>query len=150
MTVRVVAEAGLTMEGDVDVALAQVREAWQALPEYDHLKPSEVPVGSGIIHLAERENCQWDSRYRHARFMPRWASRITLEITNVRVERLQDISEADAQAEGCRGPVSKETMWETGLVPSEAFERLWTQINGLDSWAANPWVWVIEFKRVTP
>lgn len=84
--------------------------------------------------------------------MPRTASRITLEITGVRVERLQDIIEGDAIAEGiertgrhwksysgpgrfCRSPIS-------------SYQTLWESINGVGSWAANPWVWVILFKRV--
>lgn len=71
--------------------------------------------------------------------MPRWASRITLEITSVRVERLQDISEADARAEGA-------SQHPDG--PWHAYRSLWTLINGADSWEANPWVWVIEFKRI--
>lgn len=82
-------------------------------------------------------------------FMPRWASRITLEITGVRVERLNDISEADAKAEGVHG--EKEAA-EAGLdwydKPRRAFRFLWQSIYGPGSWDANPWVWVIEFKRV--
>ncbi|MGQ5834489.1 morphogenetic protein [Serratia sp. IR-2025] len=69
--------------------------------------------------------------------MPRWASRITLEITGVRVERLQDISETDAIAEG--GTKHFNIDW---------FGPLWASIYGVDSWNANPWVWVIEFRRV--
>ncbi|MBH2622893.1 hypothetical protein I5K99_21065 [Serratia marcescens] len=69
--------------------------------------------------------------------MPRWASRITLEITAVRVERLQDISEADAIAEG--GNEHFNIDW---------FGPLWASIYGEESWNANPWVWVIEFRRV--
>lgn len=75
--------------------------------------------------------------------MPRWASRITLEITGVRVERLCDISEEDAIAEGsqCAGvPAS--------LTNRGAFAKLWESINGGDSWKKNPFVWVLEF-RVT-
>ncbi|HGM5805693.1 TPA: hypothetical protein ACKP33_001926 [Serratia marcescens] len=87
--------------------------------------------------------------------MPRWASRITLEITAVRVERLNDISQEDAQVEG---------MELTGWVPSysnpdnagfdetftpyDNFAMLWQSIYGEESWSANPWVWVIEFRRV--
>ena len=71
--------------------------------------------------------------------MPRWASRITLEITSVRVERLHDISEADARAEGA-------SQHPDG--PWHAYRSLWTLINGPDSWAANPWVWCIEFQRI--
>ncbi|MFB2706970.1 hypothetical protein [Marinobacter shengliensis] len=81
--------------------------------------------------------------------MPRWASRITLEITGVRVERLQEISEEDARAEGVPG--EKEAA-AAGLdwydKPRRAFRFLWQSINGPDSWDANPWVWVVEFKRV--
>jgi len=76
--------------------------------------------------------------------MPRWASRILLEITNVRVERLQDISRKDAIAEGCEER-NEDGAW---LGPEVAFCRLWESINGPDSWEANPWVWVVEFKRI--
>ena len=73
-------------------------------------------------------------------FMPRWASRILLEITAVRVERLQKISEDDARAEG----VSPETVGP--------FSELWDSINRKPgrTWADNPFVWVIEFKRIKP
>lgn len=92
--------------------------------------------------------------------MPRWASRITLEITGVRVERLQDISEADAKAEDCRA--DEDPYWrptysdpDSGGNPSArlSFEYLWSTIHAADGpngWAANPWVWVVEFKRITP
>lgn len=78
--------------------------------------------------------------------MPRWASRITLEITEVRVERLQEIGEADAMAEGVSGWVHDERC-ETAR---DGFRVLWESIHGSDSWSANPWVWVVEFRRVTP
>ena len=83
--------------------------------------------------------------------MPRWASRITLEITGVRVERLQDISEADSKAEGASFELAPLDSVRLGAMASHrgGFERLWQSINGPDSWTANPWVWVIEFKRVT-
>lgn len=79
--------------------------------------------------------------------MPRGASRITLEITYVRVERLQDISEADAIAEGCKAWKGVPGDGEMSAV--EAFRRLWESINGADSWKANPWVWVVSFERAT-
>lgn len=78
--------------------------------------------------------------------MPRWASRITLEITDVRAERLQDISEQDAVAEGCRNSLHL----PCGRFAKENFAHLWWRINGDGSWEANPWVWVIEFKPLTP
>lgn len=73
--------------------------------------------------------------------MPRWASRIDLEIVSVRAERLQDISEEDKKAEG----ITSGSEWPIQLF---SFAELWESINGTGSWGKNPWVWVIEFKRV--
>ncbi|MEZ1662154.1 hypothetical protein [Pseudomonas aeruginosa] len=89
------------------------------------------------------------ARWRPSIHMPRWASRILLELTAVRVERLQDISEEQARAEGY--PAEREC--ETGGSGLDAwlwFRSLWGEINGPEAFTANPWVWVIEFKRVTP
>lgn len=82
-------------------------------------------------------------------FMPRWASRITLEITNVRVERLQDISEEDAKREGANGEKYRGQGFEH-CIYREAFRTLWESINAKRgySWESNPWVWVIEFERI--
>ncbi len=90
--------------------------------------------------------------------MTRWASRKTLEISAVRVERLQDISEADAQAEGCNQnhnryywggphPTGGRKQFPTAV---DAYRSLWESINGAGSWDLNPWVWVVEFKRIAP
>jgi len=84
--------------------------------------------------------------WRPSIYMPRWASRITLEITDVRVELLQDITEIDAMNEGVFADIPNETPWP--MMPSDAFCHLWESINGPDSWAQNPWVWVISFKRI--
>ena len=136
--------------------LLWVREAWQALPEYDRLKPSEIPVGSDIIHNASRPDMPWGSRKRPGMFMPRWASRITLRVTDARCERLQDICEADAIAEGIfrqanTGLWSHDTSDRTGWVssyPEMAYEALWREINGPGAWDKNPWVWAITFQPV--
>lgn len=84
--------------------------------------------------------------------MPRWASRLTLRITDVRVERVQDISRDDAVAEGCVSPL-KGTELEG--VPGDyvadertSFAQLWSRINGRESWQANPWVWVVQFEVI--
>lgn len=82
--------------------------------------------------------------------MPRWASRLTLRITDVRVERVQDVSEADAEAEGARAAfsypgwagVSSQPLYRWG------FHELWESINGPESWDANPWVWVVQFEVI--
>lgn len=114
----------------------------------------EMPFGNGYysgyaIYAADGD-FTWgdDDGYEDGRscwkpsiHMPRAASRILLEITNVRVERLRSMSQDDARAEGviaASGPM------EAGL----AFRELWDSIYGEESWKANPWVWVIEFKRV--
>ena len=87
--------------------------------------------------------------------MPRWASRITLEVTAVRVERLQAISDADARAEGVERNVDDGVEYfgplnHGHIDPRVAYRSLWESINGDGSWEANPWVWAISFKRVTP
>lgn len=86
--------------------------------------------------------------------MPRWASRLTLELTEVRVERLQDISETDAVAEGCdhNGPCdhARQSCEDIGCFGSNSYRGgyydLWNSINGDGSWAANPWVWCLSFR----
>lgn len=109
---------------------------------------------------------RWDHgdspcRWRPSIHMPRWASRLTLEVTGVRVERLNDISEADAMAEGAAYRLSPggDLAGAFEPMPGEAlhpinyrshFRDLWESINDPGSWALNPWVWVVQFKRVTP
>lgn len=117
-----------------------VRETWQSLVEHDKLAPSQIPEGADIQYPATYDG--WVSKRRPSIHMPRWMSRITLEITGLRVERLQAISEEDAKAEGCGNhPVGAARGW---------FHDLWDEINGPESWPANPWVWVIEFGRIKP
>lgn len=107
---------------------------------------------------------QWWKR--PALFMPRAASRLLLEVTGVRVERLQEISDADAIAEGIEGcgvvinGRSQGRNWrdyssrcedpcEWFSSPIDSYRSLWESINGADSWAVNPWVWAVEFRRIT-
>lgn len=106
------------------------------------------PSNGKVVHNSEGTPDHWISYGSFPSiFLPRWASRITLEITAVRVERLQDISEADARAEGCTGhwveeaPAADQARFD--------YRELWEQINGPGSWDANPWVWVVEFRRLS-
>lgn len=96
---------------------------------------------------------QYEGAWRPSIHMPRWASRILLEITDVRVERLNSISQEDAQAEGMeltgwRPTYSDPDSGGEVMTPYDNFAELWSSICGDESWKANPWVWVISFKRV--
>lgn len=147
-----------------------VREAWRTYQSLDSLNPSRIDAGVGIQYAALGTNIHGDrgdyllgmGRLRPSIFMPRWASRILLEITAVRVERLQDIGYEDALAEGVQDMTAllhdewKPLEGESGndcarrlRWPQRLYEQLWESINGPGSWDANPWVWVIEFKVVT-
>jgi hypothetical protein len=132
-----------------------VREAWAwrgdgAIPAFDRVRKGEV------WFRADPERTSPGIRWRPSIHMPRWASRITLEVTGVRVERLQDISEADALAEGvtpkwepgCSGRLMEALGGFSFRPAASAYAELWEQINGPGSWDANPWVWVVEFRRV--
>lgn len=88
-------------------------------------------------HYRDGKNMGWKPSIH----MPRWASRIQLEITNISIEHLKSITYSDAVSEG--------TTYEKGYTdPRDAYKRLWESINGEGSWEVNPWVWVIEFKRI--
>lgn len=121
-----------------------VRETWAeaggSAPElrlYRANYPAHVPTHYENVPPAE------DIRWTPSIHMPRWASRILLEITDVRVERLNGISEEDAKAEGA--PTECCVIGDKHFL---GFRSLWKSIYGDDGWQANPWVWVIEFKRI--
>ncbi|WP_312381999.1 hypothetical protein [Stutzerimonas balearica] len=133
-----------------------VRESWAADAQVDSVPPGELSQGEPICYLADCDvrstGCAMVTlgKGRPSIHMPRWASRILLEITDVRVERLQAITYEQAAAEGIH---RHNRMWsatdEGGFChkyPEPAFRDLW-EITGGD-WSANPWVWVVEFKRV--
>lgn len=149
-----------------------VRETWMADPPItsdwpstqfhgckprDHsLIPDRFKVPGHCLYRADGHNNL--QGWTPAIHMPRWASRITLEVTDVRVERLQDISEADALAEGV-SLFGKGDAWSSGSYnvhadpirlyhPIALYGQLWESINGPGSWDQNPWVWAITFKRL--
>ncbi|HDW2396248.1 TPA: hypothetical protein RLU14_002032 [Enterobacter cloacae] len=121
-----------------------VRETWAEagasapdLKLYRANYPEHVPTHYENVPPAD------EIRWTPSIHMPRWASRLTLEITGVRVERLRDLNEEDAKSEGITPPSG-------GVLPGWEyrinFRDLWMSIYGADNWEANPWVWVIEFK----
>lgn len=114
----------------------------------DVIRAPDLPQ---IIYAAdyygqERPHIRW----RPSIHMPRWASRLTLRITDVRVQRLQEISEADARAEGAPLELRLLDSVRLGATASHTggFERLWESIHGPDSWASNPWVWCLSFRVI--
>lgn len=107
-----------------------------------------VCADSNIFYKADGKPDPWDGvKWKPSIHMPRLASRITLEITDVRVERLNDITDADALAEGVANERQRDSTWYAGKAVS-MFRDLWESINGEDSWNQNPWVWAITFKRI--
>jgi hypothetical protein len=127
-----------------------VKESWAVAKEYNHLPPSKLPKGIDVWYMAEGPKPSWAGRTRSGRFMPRWASRITLEITGVRVERVRAISEDDAIAEGVEPFRIRRTGYAAVYDSNyrEGFRLLWDTINAAPdrTWDANPWVWVLSFK----
>lgn len=130
-----------------------VGEAFKLFPKDTSDRDWRGGKTQNVIYKADPDSGFMQKGYKPSSHMPRWASRITLEITAVRVERLGDISEADAEAEGAERLLmddeGKFYQQERGTFRT-GFAGLWCHINGPDSWDANPWVWVIEFKRVQP
>ncbi len=138
-----------------------VRETWRSIPTLclnDGKSSTRIEYAAGrkvlplggepaVWDVPERDSQNWKPSIH----MPRAASRITLEVTGVRVERLQDYSELDAVCEGLmrfgagwRG--AEHLKWK--ISPVAAYRELWQSINCPGSWDANPWVWVVEFRRI--
>jgi hypothetical protein len=120
-----------------------VREAWA------QINVAQAPGESWVVYRECDNRTDYGGPWKPSIHMRRRDSRILLEVTDVRVELLQDISEEQAEAEGVgflrHAPDADET-----LTAAQLFECLWSSINGDESWIGNPWVWVVEFKRVTP
>lgn len=123
-----------------------LHHAWDAHP------PSAGGAASKRVwHRADAPDAiDGRGRWRQSIHMPRWASRLTLGVTSVRVERLHDITEDDARAEGVEPSYGKGWDGQRAQILSarDGFAHLWTSINGSESWVANPFVWVVCFKRV--
>ena len=119
-----------------------VREAWRTHKAYDDLKPSELGGEETVWPELDRDNCDYHGRYRHGRFMPRWASRLTLVVTDVRVQRLQAITLGDICAEGLGSSIYDFKPVQRAF---DAWIALWDSINGEGAWARNPWVTAVSF-----
>jgi hypothetical protein len=140
-------------------------EPWRAPAEYDGLSPIQLPSGVPVWLDTNGPAPEGFGRYRHGKFMPKALIQARDELLDVRVERLQDISEADAVAEGltfsakarrseicmgiyeCRMPDGKTYFNDNAC---DLYRTLWEQINSPGSWDANPLVWVYTFRVITP
>lgn len=154
-----------------------VRETWRVNRSYDALSPKQVGIAMGgdyagcVDYLATPRKESFWGKTRVSIHMPRWASRITLEISSICVERLNDISAADALAEGLMRFTKDDRLFKFWPVDpfepclperhplyiswqdmphtaQKAYAALWNAINGAGAWEANPWVWVVSFRRV--
>lgn len=143
--------------GQVDDRL-WVRETWATLGSLDSLSPCELDRHTSPIFFrtdSEDFPMYFDKgKWRPSIFMPRWVSRITLEITKIRVERVQEITEEDAEAEGMIPdslPSIKDCLCDSsGMRHICKFIDLWNSLNAKRGfgWDVNPWVWVIGFRRI--
>lgn len=151
--------------------IRDVRNAW-CRDSIKGLSAEDVLAEAGVEYAAslDEEGAHW----RPSIHMPRWAARITLEVTDVRVERLQAITEKSVYAEGVQIPVTTDGCPPgkaavlhsiSGRFPSIRYARpgadtvdivrahfasAWDTIHGADAWAGNPWVWAVSFKRIVP
>ena len=141
-----------------------VRETWRMPDTFDGDSPAVAAsrVGNGfspnVFYEADASvrsagaYTGHPGKTRVSIHMPRWASRITLRVTDVRVERLNEISVADCYAEGCFRPDPTRILGSEVTIRDNArgeYRRIWEHINGPGSWDANPWVWVVSFQRIT-
>ncbi len=131
-----------------------VREAWKSHGGYDDLSPADMGGDEAIIYVADGAHQTWGypgitkiGRLRAAMHMPRWASRLTLIVTDVRVQRLQDISEQDALAESMDFEAFKRGEAK-GNDAISSYAILWDSLNGhrqACAWSDNPWICAVSF-----
>lgn len=143
-----------------------VREHWRCSAKQDEKAPRDLTprsmtiafeAGGSIANQDSRDDwrpspasyteADWMGRFRQGMHMPRWASRLTLTVSDVRVQRLQEISEVDARAEGVDGSCWDD--WRDYGGPSTylpAYRTLWNSLHGPDAWDANPWVAAYSFR----
>lgn len=140
-----------------------VRETWAEIPRHQPQTDEDLPMRKDGRILVYQADPEWDGsrnflcadgcmrwakpdRWRPSIHMPKEFARIWLEITSVRVERLQSITEADCIVEGAAGGHGAIPGYQYSATPLEHFRHIWESTGG--DWAANPWVWVIDFKTI--
>lgn len=135
-----------------------VREGWTTRQGLDGTAPRDISPRQSVGYLANTEEGPWLGKPRPSIRMPRWASRLTLTVTGVKVERLNDLTEADALAEGVAWDADKQWFHVPGVAhpnkdfpvlsrvtAREMFAALWDVIHGSGAWLASPWVVAVSF-----
>ena len=133
-----------------------VREAWRAEAVYDDTRPRDIPDDACMVRYeadgawTDRDVMTFAGRLRPSIILPRWASRITLTVTEVRVQRLQEISAADSIAEGvecetCTAMKASACNGRGCFASIAAYRDLWNSLHGPDAWDANPWICALTF-----
>jgi hypothetical protein len=129
-----------------------VREAWKTHAAYDDISPAAMGGDEAILYEADGAHQTWGypaiskiGRFRQGMHMPRWASRLTLTVIHVRVQRLQEIGHVDAAAEGCLGKGTYPGGYE--VTPRDQYRELWDSLNAPRGfgWDSNPWVVAVSF-----
>lgn len=138
-----------------------VRETWCAVNDEPYGGEQWIDYRA-TPRYAESHPAGWDNdpdspdalKWKPSIFMPKWASRLTLQVTSIKIERVNEISEEDAIAEGAQPAFELDIAGATGAFTYRAgFKQLWDSINGSKpgcAWHDNPWVWCVSFRRVTP
>lgn len=135
--------------------LLWVRETWGTVPEKNDIKPSDLDLHTTIFYRAnealwgrkyDEHNC---NKWRPSIYLPRWASRIDIEIVDIRVERVQEITHDEALMEGV-DPDASYNDHGTGLIYKDTFAQVWDSINAKRGygWNANPFCWVVEYRLI--
>jgi len=138
------------------------REAWRVVKASDELKPGQMTGGgyTRVWHEVDRDNCDQHGKLRSSQHMPRWASRISITVKGVTVKRVQDVTEEEAIAAGCRSFFDHDNLVNIaspngGSIPMVAlrgpiddFKRDWTARHGPDAWDRNDWCAFVEVERV--
>lgn len=133
-----------------------VRETWAKSELFENVQ-SGGPLNTLIHYKASENQIDYPVKFKRSKwkpsiFMPKSACRLFVEVTNVRIERLKDISEGDARKEGVERLFPNFKSYNKNhpfcYTAYGSFKSLWQSINGADSWESNPWVWVIEFERI--
>lgn len=122
-----------------------VRESWYTEKQYDDIPPRDVPKTAKIHYAADVVTPEWCGKCRPSIFLPRWASRLSLEVVSVRVEHIQELDASEARKEGASTLLRSESAFV------DAFRALWDGLNGHRpgfSWDDNPEVQRVEFRRI--